>query len=281
MSLVALAIRTCTFLSLYRKTMAGDRVYESAITPIDEQVKDIPEPFITVAVDETSGSTDFAKSFLDATDSLVLVVDFAIGQRVTVDGMDGATASVVQIPFTDPGLEWSLDIMATQIRSRLAIDPVWSDLWKRFVLKTNRVMGLRAANAEGTRFASRQMLIDVQPIADPVFGAAPEPGSVMADFLAALRAIPSDPVFGADPELTVYGGLADAIEAAMLSPDSLEPWQIIAGQLGIASQTAVAIGVGPMAPETIQRPIITAFDMLGDRLTSARIDEMTPPDDAE
>ena len=56
MFLAALALRICAFLALYRQTMAGARVYESAIAPVDDLAGDDPQAFLTLYVDEAMGS---------------------------------------------------------------------------------------------------------------------------------------------------------------------------------------------------------------------------------
>lgn len=243
MSLAALALRTCAFMALYGQTQAEKRVYDSAVAALDDLVKDVPQPFITVSVDEATADKAHPNGcdLLGSVDRMILVLDFAVGQAVKFDGGAGE----VVIPFTDAGLEWTLDLMSYQATQRLLYDPVWGvgGLFGRFALRIYTVQRVRGANADGGRFAARQMAFDLEPVGDPIIGTPPETGSVWFDFLAALRAIDAS----ADPELGAFADLADAIEEIMSGPTGLLDWEKQAALLGITRAGASAIGFGPVA----------------------------------
>lgn len=265
MSLTSLAIRACTFMALYRQTIAEDRVFESELAPIDELAKDEPKPFITISVDEATGDLERnGKSLLETVDNLTLVIELSIAGPVEVEGRDGEVTTVVTTPDSETALEWALDLLSFQIVRRLGLDPVWGELWKGFFLKLRSVNRVRGGMAEKARFAARQIAISLQPIDDPDPTSLSSPDLPWPKFLAALRAIPVAPDPAADPNLAGYPALADALEAA-ISADGYEPWEMVAARLGVNRETASTLGIGPMIPiETQETPIAGTVVTTGD-----------------
>lgn len=239
MSLSALAIRACTYLALKGATWAGDCVYESKLEPIDAIVQDAAQPFITIAIDEASGEPKgHGASLLSAVDRLLLVVEIAVGVRALAD--DGST--VVGVPPTDRGLEWTMDILVRQAMRALSADPTWGDLWRRFRMELNGVRLLRGGAAEGERYAARQIVFDIHPVSDPDVGSLATSDSLWVQFIAALRTLDAE-----DPELAEYRALADLLEAEIVEPQGFGSWQVAAARLGLARQSAEALGITPHA----------------------------------
>ncbi len=171
-------------------------------------------------------------------DRLLLVVEVAVGVRALAE--DGST--VVGVPPTDRGLEWAIDLLGRQVMRALSSDPVWGDFWRRFRMALNGVRLLRGGAVDGERYAARQIVFDIHPISDPDVGAGlPEEG-LWAEFIAALRGLDSQ-----NPELAEYRRLADLIEAELGEPPGLGSWEVAAARLGLARQSAEALGITPHA----------------------------------
>ena len=280
MSLVALAIRACTYLALRGATWAGDCVYESKLEPIDVIVQAETQPFITIAVDEASGEPKGrGATLLAGVDRLLLVVEIAVGIRALAD--DGST--VVGVPPTDRGLEWTMDILSRQVMRALSSDPTWGDLWRRFRMELNGIRLLRGGATDGERYAARQIVFDLHPVSDPDVGTIPAGDSLWGAFIAALRGL--DP---ADPELAEYRALADLIEAEIAEPQGIGSWQIVAARLGLARQSARALGIGPEGDGMLdgEAALVAVVEMdHGGGATvvvdEARTDEIVPGDGPE
>lgn len=277
MSLSALAIRACTYLALRGATWAGDCVYESKLEPIDAIVQDAAQPFITIAIDEASGEPKgHGASLLSAVDRLLLVVEIAVGVRALAE--DGST--VIGVPPTDRGLEWTMDILVRQAMRALSADPIWGDLWRRFRMELNGVRLLRGGAVDGERYAARQIVFDIHPVSDPDFGIIPTGDILWGQFIAALRALDVE-----DPELAEYGALADLIEAEITEPRGFGSWQVAAARLGLARQSAEALGITPHAlvmpaPEAAFTDTVELLQGGGaaDAIDEERAGELAPAD---
>ena len=277
MSLVALAIRACTYLALRGATWAGDCVYESKLEPIDVIVQAETQPFITIAVDEASGEPKGrGATLLAGVDRLLLVVEIAVGIRALAD--DGST--VVGVPPTDRGLEWTMDILSRQVMRALSSDPTWGDLWRRFRMELNGVRLLRGGAVDGERYAARQIVFDIHPVSDPDVGIIPTGDSLWGQFIAALRALDVE-----DPELAEYGALADLIEEEITEPQGFGSWQVAAARLGLARQSAEALGITPHAlvmpaPEAAFTDTVELLQGGGaaDAIDEERAGELAPAD---
>ncbi|MCW1842218.1 hypothetical protein [Prosthecomicrobium hirschii] len=280
MSLVALAIRACTYLALRGATWAGDCVYESKLEPIDAIVQAETQPFITIAIDEASGEPKgHGASLLAAVDRLLLVIEIAVGVRALAD--DGST--IVGVPPTDRGLEWTMDILVRQVMRTLSTDPTWGDLWRRFRMELNGIRLLRGGATDGERYAARQIVFDLHPVSDPDVGNIPAGDSLWGTFVAALRGLDA-----ADPELAEYRALADLIEAEIAEPHGIGSWQIVAARLGLARQSARELGIVPEGDGMLdgEAALVAVVEMdHGGGATvvvdEARTDEIVPGDGPE
>lgn len=279
MFLASLALRTCAFLALYRRTLVGTRVYESRMAPFDALVAGEPKPFLSIYVDEVVRD---GKGGLmgGAAGTLTLVVEAALGQAVTYqvagEGEAGEkTVRSVIIPDTDPALEWSLDLLGYQVARVLDVADGWADLFRRFrgggLAGVSAVRGVLAEH--GARAAVRQIVLDIMPLGEPmpdVLDDGPD-ASPWVDFLAALRSIPDDPVLGPDPEMATYPLLADAIEDAIRAPIGGSWRQTMVG-LGVAVETAAALGITPhpLVMPDAEAALVAAVSVPGDTIDADR-----------
>ena len=170
MSLIRLAIRMAAVRALSGVTLAEDRVFDSAIEPIENFAKDEnPRPVIVVTTDDDEADITGRDLMGAETRRLDLVIEFIIA--------GSTTAGEITVPHTDAGMEVILDVLQRQIyRALLSGETPWAEDFKRMAPRFLRVLSRRGASAEdGVRFAARQLTLTVDTIHDP------EPGVAMAD----------------------------------------------------------------------------------------------------
>lgn len=231
MSLVSLALRTATIEALRGATFADGQVFDSAIQPLDELVNGNPVPLIVVSIDDSETRMS-GLDFLSADLSLDLVIEMAVATFVRSAAPEGDDIVDVTIPYTDEGLEWTLDLMERQIDRRFADDGLWPGLWRDLACKcTKRVTRRGADSAKGAKFAARQIVLTLSPAQEPVPGATPAGDTIFGRFLAALY---------------VSGLAAQApLLRKVLIGEALPPWRQAAALLGIGPAAAEAIGLSP------------------------------------
>lgn len=233
MSLSRLALRLVTVQALKNATLAGPRVYDSAVDPIDLQVQDRREPFAVVLTDDHTRTTE-GRDLRHGNDVCDLVIEIAVAARVqaSVPG-DGAPQEVV-VPHTDAGMEMVLDLMGHQIAEALmgGTSP-YAALWRDFAMTATKIASLRgAASDNGVRYAARQIVISCNLLSDPVRGEVAAQGP-----WAALLAL-----MEASAELTGLGALLrHAIEGDALLPSEA----VVASILGLSPATVDFIGLTP------------------------------------
>jgi hypothetical protein len=139
----------------------------------------------------------------------------------------------VTIPETDEGLEFTINLIERQIvRCLIASAAPWSELWRQLVLKVEKIEGQRGAGQkEGTRFAARQLVFTVQPIAEPGFGG--EPSSVWAKFLELVAETPA--IAALEP-----------VVAAAIKGEDLPDWRQAQALLGLTLDGIRGIGIAPV-----------------------------------
>lgn len=235
MSLARLAMRLAAARALKGATLAGDRVFDSAIDPIDQTIAETRQPVLIVYTDDQEAEIT-GRDLMHSRVSCDLVIEAAIAARVEVpmpDGEGGETSIV--IPHTDEGMELVLDIIEHQAVAALTRERSdWSRVWMKLVPKISKRMSRRGASSEkGVRFAARQITITCDLIEAPTDGGSIPAGGTWADLLA---------VMGADAQL---GPIADMLRAE-IEGDTIAEWRRAANMLGIELETADAIGLGPV-----------------------------------
>jgi hypothetical protein len=245
MSLVALALRIATVKALVGRTLAGDRVYDSAIETIDAQVEEDGAPMIVVYTDEEEGRTQ-GKDLMVTGRSLSLVIQCAVANRV--QAQNGAVS--VEIPHTDEGIEAVLDFMRHDIVATLQTDQGdWADLWRELVTSVENISVRRGASVKkGLRFAAREITIKVDTLGEP------QPGYTAGGPLDLM-----DALLRADPDLV---DMADIIRSR-IDPTATPPtWDKTIKALGLSRRGALAVGLGPIAlGETPTPSTIMSIDL--------------------
>lgn len=235
MSLARLAMRLAAARALKGATLAGDRVFDSAIDPIDQTIAETRQPVLIVYTDDQDADIT-GRDLMHARVSCDLVIEAAIAARVEMqmpDGEGGETSIV--IPHTDEGMELVLDIIEHQALAALTRERSdWSRVWMKLVPKITKRMSRRGASSEkGVRFAARQITITCDLIEAPSDGAPIPATGTWADVLA---------VMAADAQL---GPIAEMLRAE-IEGEPIADWRRAANMLGIDLETADALGLGPV-----------------------------------
>ena len=228
MSLARLAMRVAAARAIRGATLAEDRVYDSAIDPIDHAVLETRQPFVVVPT-EDHDVTVTGRDLFYGEHECKLMIETAVASRVEIDGEDGLT-----IPHTDEGMEIVLDILEHQIIAALSFErTAWSRVFMHLVPTVKSRQSRRGASAEGgVRFAARQIAITCDLIEAPVAGAAIPADGTWADVMAVM----SD-----DDDLKPIGQLLRSI----IEGDEIADWRRAANILGIHASTAINLGLGP------------------------------------
>ncbi|MDP2358644.1 MAG: hypothetical protein Q8M31_21675 [Beijerinckiaceae bacterium] len=228
MSLVSLAIRWTLWRALYGKTYAGERVYDSAVAPIEDMVSEEPHPFLTISTEDESGEVS-GHDYAEANRTLDINVEIALATELRMSGRPN-------VPHTDEGLEMAINLIGRQVMYVLQADPSpWADLFRWFACSGKKLHTRRGADVEkGIRFAARQVTITVEPIHEPEFGAAPS--GVWARLIAEMRE---------DDILSVY---ADTLHDAIIG-EAVPDWRRLIARLGLTNDGASAVGIGPLIPD--------------------------------
>jgi hypothetical protein len=232
MSLSRLAMRIAAARAVKGVTLAGDRVFDSAIDPIDATIAENRQPILVVMTDEHEVMPD-GRELFHGRASCDLIIEAAIAARVEVEGEVSIT-----IPHTDEGMELVLDMIEHQVIAALIRErTAWSRVWMKLVPVVKRRLSRRGASTEnGIRFAARQIVLTCELVEAPTDGAAIPLGSAWADVLA---------VMDADP---VLAPVADLLRS-MIEGQPVADWKRAANMLGIHMDTANKIGLGPLLDE--------------------------------
>jgi len=254
MSLARLAMRVAAARAVKGVTLAEDRVFDSAIDPIDLTIAENRSPILIVMTDEHE-TLPVGRDLFHADVSCDLIIEAAIASRVEIEGEASIT-----IPHTDEGMELVLDMMEHQVIAALTRERSgWSRVWMKLVPRVKRRLSRRGASAEGgVRFAARQIVLSCDLIEAPTDGAAIVAGSTWADVLAVMEA---------DEALEP---IADLLRLTIEGAEVAE-WKRAANMLGIHQATANAIGLGPVLDEGDDPAEVEVMVVTGD--ISATLDD--------
>lgn len=276
--IMALAIRLAAQCALDGVTMAGSRVYDSAISAVDDLVGEDPKPFVVLAIEEETAEIDVT-DVLGGTRTIQFVIECAIGNTVTVsvpvDGGGTVTEDQVVIPPTDAGLEIALAVLHRQImRALFGQDSEWSKIFVALLPAIRKTASKRGAGGvkDGVKFAARQITIDLDAYAEPPFGRAPEAGEPLFAFLSLLSAHP-------DQNLARF---AQVIREAIVG-EAIPDWRRNWLDIGMTDQQAEMLGIKPSALSDSGSPVpvsgVGYGSPLGD-ITQAAVDQFLPPEEA-
>jgi hypothetical protein len=216
------------------KTWAETRVLDSDNGPLEAAILADPTPYIVVSTDDDN------REEIEGFDLL------AAKRRPRLGAGAVRRGPAMRIPATDGAFELALDIIERQIINALVHDPlsVWGGLWRdlamRFDLKTSSKRG--GSSEGGSRWAARQLLLHVDPIADPPAGVVLADDHPVPRFLVAARA-------------GGFAGAADLIAATLPIVD-LPTWRVAQAWLGLTEPAVRGLGLGPpMIPQEAESTI--------------------------
>lgn len=234
MALTALFLRLATVYALRGATLVGNRVSDSAIAPIDQRAKDQRQAALVVYSDDFAADQIEGRDLLTGERSLQITIEAVVADQAERQ-VEGGTEIAVTIPETDEGLELQLNLIERQILRRLQADAnPWSAVWRDLVLKVRKFESRRGAGQEnGVRFAARQLVLTLVPLAEPGFGEAPQ-----GAWRRCLDQI------AAEPDLA---DLAELLEAEFTG-EPLADWRVAQGLLGLSREGVDGMGVSPVFP---------------------------------
>lgn len=254
MSLSRLAVRLAAVQSILNATLAGSRVFDSRIAPFDFMNAEDRKPLVIVLTDDDN-SEIMGRDTVAGQRSLDLVIEIAVAKPVMMEG--GVTD--IEIPDTDNGYELILDILEAQIEKALRVYPgTWPDIFRSLVSRYRNTVSRRTADQQkGIKFAARQIIYTIEPLADPPADRAAETGSVWKRFVDALAAT---------PDLAAVA----PIFAAEMSAGTLLEWQKAQADLGLTDAEIRGIGLSPAFEPTPQNPNDTEVPPPVSQVTAGR-----------
>lgn len=250
MSLPRLAMRLAASRALLNRTLAGARVFDSAVDPIDQTIADTRQPILVLTTDEHEVELT-GRALGSGITRCELVIEMAIAARVEVPARDGLGEQItIAIPHTDEGMELTLDIMEHQVLSVLNRDDnAWSRLWMKLVPRVTRRLSRRGASSEnGVRFAARQLVLACDLVDEPVPGSSLVAGTAWGDVLAAMDA---------DQVLAPIAGML----RAEIAGNPLPEWEQAAQTLGVPLEVINQLGFLPVLDQDGNPVPIAAVEM--------------------
>lgn len=255
MSLTRLVMRLAAARALRDRTVAGARVFDSAVDPIDQTIAENRQPLLVLTTDEHEADITGRDLAGDA-QRCDLVIELAIAARVEVPARDGQGGQItIAIPHTDEGMELTLDIMEHQVTRALTRDDnAWSHAWMKLVPRVTQRLSRRGASSEnGIRFAARQLVLTCDLVDTPVAGDTIVPNSAWGEALALMEADP------------ILANIANLLRTE-IDGTALADWRRAAETLGIPLEVANQIGIGPIAdleadPQPLSDITFADFDL--------------------
>ncbi len=220
-------------------TLAEARVYDSDNTPLSEALKGTtdPKPYITVYTDEDVRMNFNGRDVYLAGRETALVIEIAVAGLTKLEG--GEISADATIPASDAGFELAVDIVEAQALKALFGDPrnEWAQLLNASILRILRMPSTRGASGtQGARWAARQVIIRLDPVADPPAGVVVAADHPLRRFIALARA-------DANAKL---GGAANLVEMVVGQARDYSSWEEAQGWLGIGRDGVEAIGLAPL-----------------------------------
>lgn len=229
-------VRRLTIEALKGNTIAGDRVKDSELGPVEDWIYDEAKPVIVVYTDDSTtdpGSGGERDLFGSGTVDLIIEIMMTQRMQVTISET-GENAWVWDMPPTDAAMEMTLGWIERQVISAIS-HPAneWAELWRGFVLSIGQRQSRRGNSArDGVRFAGRQIVLPVTLIRDPAPGA--EPSGKWLTLLQRLDSVTGD-----------LAAIANVLRM-MISPPADDAWrqdEILAGMFNLSADEIAALQV--------------------------------------
>ena len=210
MSLNRIALRTAIVTALNNfgavpyPTLAGFRIYDSKIEPVENVEVDAAYPMCVIYTDYDRNAAAHASS-LTAGRTLTITFELLIG----ILSKDSDSADFrLNLPVTDSELEASLDVFEHQIYEALRADTVPANVFRTIAYGVEQVVSRRGATTEGgTKIAARQITYEAKCLPEPASPTAPP---YMTEFLDMLEN--SDGFSGIGKELKSIYAASGAVD---------------------------------------------------------------------
>lgn len=229
--------------ALRGNTWAEDRVYDSRNTPLVTALSAEPNPYIGIYTDADDRTEIEGRAIYMNTRALSLVLELGVASAETTT-VDGQQITNVVIPYTDEGMEATLDILESQAIGCLFGNPrgEWTDLLKRFITRITRIPSHRGGSAERSiRWAARQLTFVCDTVFDFPPGSRPPAEHPIWQFIEMAD--------GMSPSL---GPAADIVRS-MLSEEMPE-WRQQQAYAGLTTEEIQMMGLGPLYIEGDEQP---------------------------
>lgn len=241
MSLVAYAVRTCLWRALHGSTMAGERVYDSAVTAIEDLVNQDPRPFIVISTDDDESEHD-GHQLADGTRKLDVVIEIAVGSVANV-GTATAPDYALVLASSDDGFEAVVDFLGRQVTrvAQVSQNP-FAEIFRALTPGSKKVTRKRGAGTT-PRFAARQIVLTCGTVSEPPFGEAPD--GEWARLVETMQA---------DEYLQDQAGLL----RSHIVGDEIPDWDRLRAALGATRGVLAAAGLGAVLPGEEPAPFAEA-----------------------
>ena len=239
-------LRLLTCRVLRGQTFAGNRVFDSPAQPADLKIAEDRAPFVAVYTDDADCDLQ-DESFNLADTRVYLLIECAC----IAAGPDKPDNISVGLAHTDEGLELAIGFLSRQCIQAFQANTPWAELWKLFTSTGRHRVEVRRggpgqqAQQAAIRFASRIMRMQLNVIADPVFG-EPTQNGFWKRFVSLAE---KDDELGWRPEPTDTDpnpqSVIDLIRSQWETPTPLPQWRIDQ-QRGLWTNRALrSLGITP------------------------------------
>ena len=238
MSLARLAMRLAAARALTGTTIAEDRVFDSAVDPINQAISKNRQPLLIVTTDEHELVVT-GRDMASGNHQCDLVIELVIAAAVDVPADDGQGGQITMaIPHTDEGMELLLDMLEHQVVACLTKPgEAWAEVWKALVPSVTKRLSRRGASAEnGLRFAARQVVLTCDLLDTPLNTAEISEGTAWGKLLAAM-----------DSDATL-SAVANMLRAEIDNLGSSD-WRVAVQEMGISLDALDMIGIAPALDE--------------------------------
>ena len=224
-------------------------MFDSPAQPADTKVAEDRAPFIAVYTDDADCNLD-SHNFNEADSRVYLLIECACVAAGAVQGEE-RHEKAVELAHTDEGLELAIGFLSRQCIQALQAHTPWAELWKKFTATGRHRVEVRRGGPgqqgqqAAIRFASRIMRMQLNILADPVYG-EPTPKGFWTEFLAlaeqdeelSARPDPTDDI--PDPQSVV-----EMIRAQWETSPAAPQWRIDQAR-GLWTNRAVrSLGITP------------------------------------
>lgn len=208
-------------------TLAGDKIFDSKIVPIEDMKEDVAFPMCVVYSDYDANH--WVKTQRKKPRLMTLTLELLVIQLKKADPSSGFDYEL-GYPETDSEIEMSLDLFETQIGRAMSANNSAASCFNHLCPAIDNCVSRRGASVEGgQRLAARQITLECATAND--FGSGTIPNTIEA-FLAELEAVED------------YADRVPIIRDAMTAPASLSAADRMMQNIGWSREVAEKSGYG-------------------------------------